>query len=134
MNDVFQDSMARQAAPAKGHLLEYISHWELNNWTIIALSELVLLIILLILLNNRTPKKTTVSETIDFDNIVNSAFHSSDLYNRLKVKCHPDRFANDIKKQTIALELFQLINKNRNNIKALEELKLDAESKLDITI
>ena len=73
-------------------------------------------------------------EPIDFTNIMNSAFLSADLYDKLKVKCHPDRFASDPIKQAIADDLFQRITQNKVNYKVLLELKQEAEKKLNVTI
>jgi hypothetical protein len=69
---------------------------------------------------------------IDFGNIINSSFHVKPLYEDLKVKCHPDRFPNDVEKNQIALELFQEISKNKTNYKKLIELKELAKQKLNI--
>jgi hypothetical protein len=114
--------------------------WEVNAWTVIAVLELAVIIVLLAL-HNRKPvvnnknaelKKKVMAETVDFDNIVNSAFHSVDLYNQLKVKCHPDRFPDDAEMNAKALEIFQQIAKNKNNLKKLEELKQRAINELNV--
>jgi len=75
-----------------------------------------------------------LDNSIDFDNIINSSFNSNEVYNELKVKCHPDRFPNDDVKNTIAENLFQEITKNKNNIKRLLELKEKAKQELNINI
>ena len=54
------------------------------------------------------------------------------LYDELKVKCHPDRFPTDKEKNTIAENIFQEISKNKNNVKRLLELKEEASQKLNI--
>lgn len=79
-------------------------------------------------------KKAENDEQIDFANIMNSAFLSADLYDKLKVKCHPDRFALDNTKRIIAEDIFQRMGKNRANYKILLQLKQEAEEKLDIEI
>lgn len=33
------------------------------------------------------------SKKLDFDNVINNAFHAQDLYDELKGVCHPDKFA-----------------------------------------
>ncbi len=47
-------------------------------------------------------KNESLKQDIDFDNIINSSFNSIELYDKLKVKCHPDRFPNDDEKKYIA--------------------------------
>ena len=135
------DSLSKQIDPIEEHTT-IVSYWAFNAWTCIALFEFICFFIFLYVASKtkkRLPysmkvKKVVLSETVDFGNIVNSAFHATDLFNKLKVKCHPDRFPNDPEKNAIALELFQLINKNRNNVKILKELKYRAEKELNITI
>ena len=39
-------------------------------------------------------KEQLKSAPINLGNTINSAFNSKPLYDKLKVKCHPDRFAN----------------------------------------
>ena len=108
-------------------------------WMWIALIECI--IIIFILLKNKIFKPNTLKEKlkndslkeeVDFNNIINSSFNSTKLYDELKVKCHPDRFPNDEGKSNIALKLFQEISKNRTNLKRLNELKAEAEQKLNI--
>ena len=65
---------------------------------------------------------------------MNSAFLSAELYDKLKVRCHPDRFALDEEKQIIAEDIFQRISKNKANYKILLQLKQEAEEKLNIKI
>lgn len=71
-------------------------------------------------------------EPIDFTNVINSAFLSTELYDKMKVKCHPDRFVYDPAKQEKADDLFQRITQNRANYKALLQLKREAEETLNI--
>lgn len=77
-------------------------------------------------------KKEAEEGDIDFSNVIKSSFHVKPLYDELKIKCHPDRFPNDIEKNTIALDLFQEIAKNKTNYKKLLELKELAKEKLNI--
>ncbi|MCL1934210.1 MAG: hypothetical protein FWF53_10430 [Candidatus Azobacteroides sp.] len=77
-------------------------------------------------------KNESLKQDIDFNNIINSSFHSAQLYDELKVKCHPDLFPTDKEKSIIAENLFQEITKNKNNIKRLLELKEEAAQKLNI--
>jgi len=71
-------------------------------------------------------------QEVDFDNIIISSFNSTALYNELKVKCHPDRFATDEEKTIIAENIFQEISKNKTNMKKLLELKEEAKMKLNV--
>ena len=79
-------------------------------------------------------KKELTDKPIDFTDVMNSAFLSADLYDKMKVKCHPDRFASDPTRRDIADSLFQRITQNKVNYKALVELKREAEELLNITI
>jgi len=53
----------------------------------------------------------SLKQDIDFDNIINSSFNSLELYDKLKVKCHPDRFPKDKEINIIAENLFQEITR-----------------------
>lgn len=108
-------------------------------WFWIAIAQFIVIVFLILALSlkrnqslKRKLKKESLDNTIDFDNIINSSFNSTDIYNELKLKCHPDRFPNDIEKNTIAENLFQEITKNKNNIKQLLELKEKAKHELNI--
>lgn len=109
-----------------------------NIWTYIAIIEFIIIIALILFCNRKKnykykkEKEDALSENVDFGNIFNSAFHANELYNILKVKCHPDRFPNDEEKNAKALELSQLIGKHKHNVKMLEELKLRAQNELNI--
>ena len=110
-----------------------------NLWMWVAIVEF-LIIIGLILANRfkRKPnakqkfKDESLVQEVDFNNIINSSFHSNELYDILKVKCHPDRFPTDPKLNEIAEKLFQEITKSKTNVKRLQELKIEAEQKLNI--
>lgn len=120
---------------------EQSSQWDYNGWTVVAGVEFLLIVLLLVLRRRnlsedkkRALKREIVSEEVDFGNILDSAFNSGVLYDKLKVKCHPDLFVSDEEKTAIANELFQEITKNKNNIKKLHELRIMAEQKLNIKI
>jgi curved DNA-binding protein CbpA len=110
------------------------------NWLFwIAIVQFIIIFFLAIKLSSKRNqslkqklKKESLDNSIDFDNIINSSFNSNEVYNELKVKCHPDRFPNDNKKNVIAENLFQEITKNKNNIKRLLELKEKAKQELNI--
>ena len=82
--------------------------------------------------NELTRKKVLNEGNINFNATIQSAFHSSEIYDQLKVKCHPDRFVDDPEKMKMADALFQQISINKNNYKRLLELKAEAEQKLNV--
>ena len=69
--------------------------------------------------NELTRKKVLNEGNINFNATIQSAFHSSEIYDQLKVKCHPDRFVDDPEKMKMADALFQQISKNKDNDKRL---------------
>ena len=110
-----------------------------NWWMWLAIAEFGI-IAFLILREQLKPKDTakqrfkneSLKQEIDFGNIINSSFNSIQLYDELKVKCHPDRFPTDKEKNSIAENIFQEISKNKNNVKRLLELKEEAIQKQKI--
>jgi len=111
----------------------------INWWMWIAVVQFLIIIYLIIKdrLNSKNTEKLrfkneSLAKDIDFDNIINSSFNSTKLYDELKVKCHPDRFPIDDEKNIIADKIFQEITKNKTNIKRLIELKEEAQKKLDL--
>nr|MBC7613260.1 molecular chaperone DnaJ [Pseudopedobacter sp.] len=112
---------------------------QINWWMWLAVAELGV-IVFLILKKKLKPKDNarqrfkneSLKEEIDFNNIINSSFNSLQLYDELKVKCHPDRFPTDVEKNSIAETIFQEISRNKNNVKRLLELKEEAIQKLNI--
>lgn len=118
----------------------------INLWFWISIAEFILLLILCIQCLNRSQtnkeqknewqkfRKESLKDNVDFDNIINSSFHAAELYDRLKVICHPDRFPLDMDKNRIAENLFQEIEKNKNNISRLKELQQEASDKLGVNI
>ncbi|MBO6659535.1 MAG: hypothetical protein JJ862_05490 [Roseivirga sp.] len=110
-----------------------------NIWMWVAVGEFAIIVGLLLAKKlKRKPnakqrfKEEAKSQDVDFNNIIKSSFHSTELYDILKVKCHPDRFPTDPELNGIADKLFQEITKNKTNHKRLEELKIEAEQKLNI--
>ena len=110
-----------------------------NYWFWIAIVELFIIMYLIFFKKNKINisvreqfKQEAKKGDIDFGNIINSSFHVKPLYDELKVKCHPDRFPNDEKKNKIALNLFQEISKNKTDYKKLIELKNISIDKLNI--
>lgn len=113
-----------------------------NLWFWIALAEFLLLLAFILLQFRkrkhieteveRIKRKVMQEGEIDFGNTLKSAFHAQELYDELKVRCHPDRFPADAEKNRIATEIFQKIVESRNNYKSLLELKARAEQELEI--
>ncbi len=110
-----------------------------NWWIWIAIAEFIIIVILILKEKikpknnyNQKFKKESLEQEVDFNNIINSSFNSKELYDELKVKCHPDRFPTNEENNTIAENLFQEITKNQNNVKRLLELKEEAKQKLNI--
>ncbi len=107
-------------------------------WIGIAMIEFLLILVLLYKMQKMQQyakaktKAEILEQRIDFDNVINSSFNSVQLYNKLKAKCHPDKFAADIEKNAIAEALFQEIVENKTNANKLYELKERAEEYLDI--
>lgn len=88
-------------------------------------------------LKRRTPQQEALKQklksgTVDFDGLMNSAFHSQELYDELKKKCHPDRFSTNPQLVQKATEIFALITKNKYNYQALAKLKERAEKELHV--
>jgi hypothetical protein len=115
------------------------SNEHINWWLWIAIIEFVFIMFLVIKQKIKPVdkikqkfKKESLDQEIDFNNIINSSFNSKELYDELKVKCHPDLFSTDKEKNLIAENLFQKITENQNNAKRLIELKEEAKQKLDI--
>mgnify|MGYP007000560890 CR=1 FL=1 len=109
-------------------------------WLIIVLFILIILIVgsivgyIKLTKYYKLKKKLRGNDDINFDNVVQNAFCSENLYDRLKIKCHPDRFINDKAKMIIATEIFALISDNRYNYQVLKQLKVMAEMELKIKI
>ena len=116
--------------------------WSIDAWTVIsALEFAVILLLIFMALRRREPtprmaamKKNIISEKVDFGNILHSAFHAEELYDQLKVKCHPDRFIGDERKNAAALGIFEKLGQYRHDIKALERIRQRAEDELDVYI
>ena len=137
MNDTLIQDSIKVAGQAITKTTETGEHT--NWWMWLAIAEFGI-ITFLILKEQLKPKDTakqrfkneSLKQDIDFGNIINSSFNSIQLYDELKVKCHPDRFPTDKEKNTIAENIFQEISKNKNNVKRLLELKEEATQKLNI--
>ena len=112
---------------------------ESDVWFYIAMVEFVIIFFLLLLAFRRGTTRVekqklreSIKSDVDFQNIINSSFHATEIYNELKVKCHPDRFIGDVEKNATANRIFQEVTKNKMNYKRLQELKKEAEESLGI--
>ena len=112
---------------------------ESDVWFYIAMVEFEIIFFLLLFAfrrgTTRVEKKKlreSIKSDVDFQNIINSSFHATEIYNELKVKCHPDRFIGDVEKNATANRIFQEVTKNKMNYKRLQELKKEAEESLGI--
>lgn len=71
-------------------------------------------------------------ENIDFSNVMNNAFLSKQLYDELKGRCHPDKFATDPILFEKATEIMSEIVKNKHDYQELCHLKEQAVEELGI--
>jgi hypothetical protein len=108
-------------------------------WLAIAIAEFGIIVFLILRKQfkhtesaKRLFKQESLKQEIDFKNIIDSSFNSIQLYDELKVKCHPDLFSTDKEKNAIAENLFKEIVKSKTNVKRLLELKEEAIQKLNI--
>jgi predicted RND superfamily exporter protein len=138
MNDTLIQDSLKVAEKVVSQTAEN-NHNSSNLWMWLAIGEFAIIIGLVIASRiKRKPnvkqkfKEESIAQEVDFDNIINSSFHSNELYDIIKVKCHPDRFPTDPKLNEIAEKIFQEITKSKTNIKRLEELKIEAQQKLNI--
>ncbi len=74
------------------------------------------------------------AEDIDMNNVVRSIFQAEQIYNKLKIECHPDKFVFDENMMKIADEIFKDISANRRNYDRLKEIESLAEKELKIKI
>ena len=120
----------------------FASSSDTSPWPYLLLAAALLLVLLLIARRlrrhpspagkRRADKRKLLDGTdVDFNNIINSSFAARQLYDELKVKCHPDRFL-DPDLNAIATSLYQAITENRYNHKRLLELKQQAIQQLKI--
>ena len=112
---------------------------ESDVWFYIAMVEFVIIFFLLLFAFRRGTTRVekqklreSIKSDVDFQNIINISFHATEIYNELKVKCHPDRFIGDVEKNATANRIFQEVTKNKMNYKRLQELKKEAEESLGI--
>ena len=110
-----------------------------NWWMIVAIVELLIIIVLLLRKSvdssKRKIKRDVMREgNIDYDNIIASSFGAKALYDELIRKCHPDKFAPDQAKMTIANDITERLGESKHDLKKLNELKREAEDRLNISL
>lgn len=103
-----------------------------NWWKLAAIIEAGVILLLIVFMTKKTssPPSLENKNEVNFDNIIQSSFHSEALYNKLKIKCHPDRFPLGTSENEMANELFQRLSFNRNNLEALKSLEVEIQEKL----
>lgn len=114
-----------------------------NVWKLVAGIELAVIVILSVKLllgrreksEKRKQKDKILKEgDIDFGNVISSSFGSKELYDELKGKCHPDKFADNEELNAKATEIFSLLVKNKYNYSELQKLKQRAVEELGIEV
>lgn len=111
------------------------------KWIIIILLTLVILILFTYLyfrnkkhgtrnLSRQEKRRSEIiNSEVDFQNIMRSSFEATALYNKLKVKYHPDRFL-DQREKEIATNIYQEITANKHDYNKLLDIKEIAEKEL----
>lgn len=79
-------------------------------------------------------KMKAKNKEVNFDGMIESAFQAKPLYDQLKGKIHPDKFATEPEKMQIATELFTSLQRNKGNYEELLRIKERAINELDITL
>ncbi len=67
-------------------------------------------------------QEVVIDQDTSMNNVVDSMFLCKPLYDSLKVKCHPDRFLDEQKKEQ-AEALFQQLQKSRYNYQELQQVE-----------
>ncbi len=139
---IIQDSVAVVQCVADATMKESVFFDTSNMWMWIALGEFVLIALFVLVFSRKNRVvmsdaqaqviRDAKAEEIDFGNTIGSAFHATALYDKLKVRCHPDRFSTNPALEKVADALFQEITKNKTNLKRLQELQREAQEKLNI--
>lgn len=82
----------------------------------------------------RKYKQKVMQETssVNFSSITHDWLTAKQLYDVLKLKCHPDKFSGELEEE--ATHLFQRIMQNKYNYAELLKVKADAIVKLGISI
>ena len=130
-----------QTAIENGGTLNNTESNDFNLWLLISIAEAVVILILFyknksikkenFITNNFKELKTAKNAEIDMNDLMDSINSSKALYKKLSRVCHPDKFQDEILKET-ADKIFQEISRHKRNHKKLLELKLRAENELSI--
>jgi len=96
-----------------------------NGWLCVLIISLLAGLLIIYILNRRksaTGLEALKRQNIDMENVMFDIHRSRELYNELKVKCHPDRFIG-LDKMQQAEKIFQELSDNKHNYLKLLELK-----------
>ncbi len=109
---------------------------DFNFWILISLIEFLVIIYLVAKVKqSKDPMQNKIksfkNEKTNMDDLMNNIHLSRDLYKKLIIKCHPDRFENSEKKE-IAETISKQITDNKTDYKALLQLKEEAIDKLNL--
>ncbi len=122
-------------------MLSAAQHQPVNWWMWVSIAEGALVLALLVARCVSRPdakaeaKRRVMGEgEVDFKNVINSTFYAQELYKKLIVRCHPDRFEPDENMVAEASRISTLVAENKNNLRLLELLKAEAEEKLNVRI
>ena len=69
-------------------------------------------------------------QDVDYGNVIDSAFEARPFAKKLKVLCHPDRYAGNESKQKLAEALHQEVEENSHNLKELKLLEVRIKTEL----
>jgi hypothetical protein len=75
-------------------------------------------------------KKVNKQIDKDMNNVISSVFLCNPIYDKLKIKCHPDRFIDENKKQ-IAEKLFKELQECRFNYDKLLDVEVRINEFID---
>jgi len=127
--------VVKNAVPGTGHTGD--------AWMYIALAELLIIAALCVQLCARHKRRSERDDVkakilhegdIDFKNVIDSSFKAKALYDELKGKCHPDKFATDKELNAKATEIFSLLVKHKHDYAMLCELRDRAINELHINL
>ena len=96
-----------------------------NGWLGVLIFSVFAGLVIIYILNRRksaTGLEALKRKNIDMENVMLDIHRSRELYNELKVKCHPDRFIG-LEKMQQAEKIFQELSDNKHNYVKLLELK-----------
>ena len=74
--------------------------------------------------------KKRESAPIDFSSLLTTMDKGQELYRKLKIRCHPDRFVG-MAKEKAAEELFKLVQENSTSYESLLDLQVRIKNELE---